>query len=348
METKSQQLVTDLLDGKKRWSFEEFLTEFDLPKVHNNLNFVSFRSISAALFDPNEIERNEWRIRDIFDIFDIDKDGVLKEEEWKVFYEWLRVTIEPVDALLVVDVQNDFIDGSLALSTCEAKQDGGHVVDPINHLVKNGRFNKIIYSLDWHPENHISFYENLHLRELHSDSKVTKENAKPLDTVIFANPYLEQILWPKHCVMNTWGAELHKDLIIGPNSEQVRKGQNSDMEAYSAFSDNNFEGSMELQTILKKAAVNRIYVCGLAYDICVKSTCLDGLRLGYALAVIDDCCRGVTIENIENTKKLISEKGGLITNINDVLAMVNEGKRSLVMSHQSARKLITMLSDQEI
>lgn len=114
------------------------------------------------------------------------------------------------------------------------------------------------------------------------------------------------------------------------------------MEAYSAFSDNNFEGSMELQTILKKSAVNRIYVCGLAYDICVKSTCLDGLRLGYALAVIDDCCRGVTTENIEQTKKLISENGGLITNTNDVLAMVNEGKRSLVMSHQSARTITSI------
>lgn len=75
---------------------------------------------------------------------------------------------------MVVDVQNDFIDGTLALRTCEAKQNGAHIVEPINYLVKKGHFDKIIYSLDWHSENHISFYENLHLRELHSDSKVLK------------------------------------------------------------------------------------------------------------------------------------------------------------------------------
>lgn len=72
----------------------------------------------------------------------------------------------------MVDVQNDFIDGSLALRRCGCNQDGVDVVEPINRLIRKGHFNNIIYSFDWHPENHISFYENLHLRELHLDSKV--------------------------------------------------------------------------------------------------------------------------------------------------------------------------------
>lgn len=88
------------------------------------------------------------------------------------FYDWLRSVIEPVVALVVVDVQNDFIEGSLALRDCGCNQDGVDVVELINRLIKEGQFNKVIYSLDWHPENHISFYENLHLRELHADSKV--------------------------------------------------------------------------------------------------------------------------------------------------------------------------------
>lgn len=71
-----------------------------------------------------------------------------------------------------MDVQNDFIDGLLALRNCKCKQDGLEVVEPINRLIKEGLFDKIIYSQDWHPEDHISFYENLHLRELHPDSKV--------------------------------------------------------------------------------------------------------------------------------------------------------------------------------
>lgn len=100
--------------------------------------------------------------------------------------------LEPVDALLIVDVQNDFIDGSLALRACEAKQDGADVVEPINYLLKNGLFDKIIYSLDWHPDNHISFYENLHLRELHPDSKVYKKVKIYNFITIKLNIFLEQ------------------------------------------------------------------------------------------------------------------------------------------------------------
>ncbi|KAK9309189.1 hypothetical protein QLX08_001134 [Tetragonisca angustula] len=307
-----------------------------------NFTYEKFCAMCKLLFNMNNIEKDEWRLREIFDLFDLDKDGVLKEREMKIFSDWTQKIKEPKYALVIVDVQNDFIDGTLSLRTCEGKQDGVDAVAPINHLVQNGCFAKIIYSLDWHPEDHISFYENLHLRELHPDSKVRKGDAKPFDTVIFADPYSEQILWPKHCVMNTWGAELHKDLVIAPDSVQIRKGQNPDMEAYSVFFDNNFKGSMELHEILMKDGVDRVFVCGLAYDICVKSTCLDGLRLGYAIAVVDDCCRGVTAPDIEATKKLIYENGGLITNSNDVLAMVNEGKQSLVLAHKIAKSMTSI------
>nr|XP_003700152.2 PREDICTED: nicotinamidase-like [Megachile rotundata] len=341
MGTRDTQSIVNSICAKKRRPMEKFLTDFDL-KEQNNLNYTNFRSICVALFQSDELEKEEWRIQEIFNLFDRDKDGILKDQEWTIFNDWLRIIFEPVKALLVVDVQNDFIDGSLALRRCGCNQDGVDVIEPINRLIRKGHFDNIIYSLDWHPENHISFYENLHLRDLHSDSKVTKENAKPFSTVIFVEPYLEQILWPKHCVMNTWGAQLHKDLVIATASEQVRKGQHPDLEAYSVFYDNNSKDSMELQTILRKSGVTHLYVCGLAYDICVKATCLDGLRLGYALAVIDDCCRGVDANNIETTKKLIAENGGLITDSNDVLSLVNEGKRSLIMSHQSAKAVTSI------
>ncbi|XP_076621999.1 uncharacterized protein LOC143342221 [Colletes latitarsis] len=324
--------------GRKKWpSTEKFLGNLDLSGEENTLNESNFRVICAALFSSDEIQQNDWRILDIFSLFDRDRDGILKGQEWKTFYDWLQTMIEPVTALLVVDVQNDFIDGSLALRNCGCDQDGVDVVEPINRLIKEGQFNKIIYSLDWHPENHISFYENLHLRELHPDSKVTKENAKPFDTVIFAKPRSEQILWPKHCVMNTWGSQLHKDLVIAPGTEQVRKGDNPEVDAYSVFYKS--ENSIELQTILRKASVTHVYICGIAYDVCVKASSLDGLRLGYSLAVIDDCCRGVDTDDIEAAKKLISENGGLITNSDHVLALVNEKKQSLVMSHQSAKTI---------
>lgn len=112
------------------------------------------------------------------------------------------------------------------------------------------------------------------------------------------------------------------------------------------FFDNEHKGSTELQSILQKSAVTNVYVCGLAYDVCVKATCLDALQLGHALAVIDDCCRGVDARNIEATKTLISENGGLIINSDDVLLMVNEGKKNLVISHQIAKTMTSIFLDE--
>ncbi|XP_017795714.1 PREDICTED: pyrazinamidase/nicotinamidase-like [Habropoda laboriosa] len=331
MEIRGNKLKIDSSGG------EEQRFKFDPSKEISDFNYEKFHSACAEIFQSDEIEQEESKLREIFDLFDSNKDGVLTGRERKIFASWLK--LKPVNALLIVDVQNDFIDGSLALRRCDGNQDGADVVKPINRLIKNACFDKIIYSQDWHLENHISFYENLHLRELHADSKVTKENAKPFDTVIFADPCVEQILWPKHCVMDTWGAELHKDLIIAPGSEQVRKGQNSEVESYSVFFDQNFQGSMELQSILRKSGVNCVYVCGLAYDVCVKATCLDGLRLGHAIAVIDDCCRGVDNKNSEIAKQLIAENGGLITDSDNVLSIVNGKKRNIIMSHQLARSM---------
>ncbi|KZC13468.1 Pyrazinamidase/nicotinamidase, partial [Dufourea novaeangliae] len=259
-----------------------------------------------------------------------------------IFHDWLRTIVEPVSALLIVDVQNDFITGSLALRNCGCNQDGLDVVGPINRLTKNGQFDEIIYTLDWHPENHISFHENLHLRELHLDSKVTKENAKLFDTVIFAEPYLEQILWPKHCVMDTWGSRLHKDLVIAPDSKQLRKGLNPDVEVYSIFGEKDATDSNEVHRILHESGVTQVFVGGIAYDVCVKATCLDALRLGYSVAVIDDCCRGVDVNGIQATRRLITENDGLVINSDDVLSLVNREKRSLIMSHKSAKTMASI------
>lgn len=84
----------------------------------------------------------------------------------------MKVVLHPVNILLIIDVQNDFIEGSLALKDIGLGQDGIDVIKPINHLIKECSWNQVIYSLDWHPPNHISFYNNLNLRNLHSNSKV--------------------------------------------------------------------------------------------------------------------------------------------------------------------------------
>lgn len=81
-------------------------------------------------------------------------------------------TILPKSALIIVDVQNDFIDGTLTLKKCPAKQNGEEVIPVINYLLETVPFDTIVYSLDWHPKDHCSFIENLNLRKLDKNSPV--------------------------------------------------------------------------------------------------------------------------------------------------------------------------------
>jgi len=211
-------------------------------------------------------------------------------------------------AFIIVDVQNDFITGTLSLSNCPSKDCGEEVVPVINEMIENyGKdFAKVVYTKDWHPQDHISFYEN---REnwggnsemaMFSTQTLTRENK-------FFKEY-EQILWPAHCIRDTWGAMLHEDLTIVPESLIVNKGIHSDSEAYSGFFDNKKEFKTELDESLKKDGVTDLVICGLATDVCVDFTVKDAVSLGYKVEVVLEACRGVDEEQIqkviENWKKI--------------------------------------------
>ena len=99
----------------------------------------------------------------------------------------------PHSALVIVDVQNDFIDGSLALKNCPAKQEGAEVVPVINNLINTVPFNTIAYTLDWHPPDHCSFHENVHLRPLHKYSPVILLDALKLFFINFLFKRLQLI-----------------------------------------------------------------------------------------------------------------------------------------------------------
>ena len=83
--------------------------------------------------------------------------------------------MQPRSAIIIVDVQNDFISGSLAISNCPARQNGEDVVRPINNMLDTVPFTQYCYSLDWHPTDHVSFIDNVHLRRLARDSQVMGE-----------------------------------------------------------------------------------------------------------------------------------------------------------------------------
>ena len=103
---------------------------------------------------------------------------------------------------------------------------------------------------DWHPSDHVSFIDNIQLRSLAADSAVQDaEKAELYQTVVFSGPpRTEQVLWPRHCVQNSWGAELHKDLKLHPKARVVYKGVNPNIDSYSAFFGNSSKGQARLRS----------------------------------------------------------------------------------------------------
>ena len=166
-------------------------------------------------------------------------------------------------ALIVVDVQNDFADPAGSLSVRE----GSRVVPVANRQVRRARDGGalVVYTQDWHPP---------HTPHFAQDGGV----------------------WPVHCVQSTWGAEFHRSLVIaGPS---VRKGSNGE-DGYSGFTMRDpLSGETvptELEDLLREAGVERIVICGLATDYCVKATALDGVRLGFGTTVLTNGVRAVDL-----------------------------------------------------
>jgi nicotinamidase-related amidase len=251
--------------------------------------------------------------------------------EFQDFWEnFVRHVLHPKNAIIIVDVQNDFIDGSLALINCPAKQDGAEVVPVINELLDTVPFDVVAYTLDWHPKDHCSFIDNVHMRKI-SDKSAVKKDFKVFDTVRFeAFPDEDQKLWPVHCVKNTLGSELHANLkkVDEKNDEMKRKviycnkGNKSDIDSYSAFFDNAKLNKTSLDNDLKSNKITDIYVCGLAADVCVAATAYDGIGLKYRVVFIEDACRGIDLDSIEAKKKLLTENGAVVVSAKHVYNMI--------------------------
>lgn len=165
----------------------------------------------------------------------------------------MRLTAD--DALIIVDVQNDFCPGG-ALPVA-----GGHEVVPvlnrwIGRATAGGSI--VVASCDWHPGGHVSF----------------REQGGP---------------WPAHCVAGSEGAAFHPDLALPEGTWVVRKGASSDRDAYSAF-----DGT-GLGERLREHGTRTVWIGGLALDVCVKATALDARRLGFATRLLRDACRGVEV-----------------------------------------------------
>lgn len=280
----------------------------------------------------------------IFIIFDSNKDHVIDKEEFRYCWQnWIKQVVRPVTALLVVDVQNDFITGSLAISNCPAGQNGEEVIGPINRLLDEVRFDMVVYSLDWHPEGHVSFIDNISKFPFHKTCKVSSNEVQAYDTVVFDvnqdGTATEQKLWPRHCVQNTWGAELHSELKIAEDSVLIYKGTSLNTDSYSAFWDNNKTSHTSLNEELQKKKVTDVFICGIATDVCVASTTFHALEVGYRTMLISDASRGVSEEDIKSTIDRTIAGNGLVIQSSQVKSLASGRDRPPVLAYRLALEL---------
>jgi nicotinamidase/pyrazinamidase len=158
------------------------------------------------------------------------------------------------EALLIIDFQNDFTPGGALAVEC-----GDEIADRINELAASGRYDLVIATRDWHPENHGSF-------------------------AALGGP------WPVHCVQDSPGAEFHPALNQAAIHKIIDTGTAPELEGYSAFE------ATELAQLLHDRGITKVTVVGLATDYCVKHSALDALREGFDVEIDTDAMRAVNVK----------------------------------------------------
>jgi nicotinamidase/pyrazinamidase len=176
-------------------------------------------------------------------------------------------------ALVVVDVQNDFADPAGSLYVQGGDSVVPHVNDRIGEALAKGAL--VVYTQDWHPPSTPHF---------------AKDGG----------------VWPVHCVADTWGAELHAELVVaGPS---VRKGSNGE-DGYSGFTmrdpTTGLDRPTELAALLRERGINEVVICGLATDYCVLGTVLDACRLGFDTTVLTGAVAAVELTAGDGARALI-------------------------------------------
>ncbi|HUX99772.1 MAG TPA: bifunctional nicotinamidase/pyrazinamidase [Candidatus Deferrimicrobium sp.] len=214
-----------------------------------------------------------------------------------------RITLSPADALIIVDIQNDFLPGgALAVS-------GGHeIIEGVNAVsaVFEKSYYKIILTQDWHPLHHNSFAS-------------AHPGKQPFDQ--YATDGIGPVLWPDHCVQGQKGADFSPLLNTEVADAIIRKGLNPKIDSYSTFIENDKKTETGLGGYLKSLGITRIFICGLALDYCVYFSAIDGRTLGFEVYVIIDLTRGIDdpAGSINNALEDMTNKGIKFVNLNAFL-----------------------------
>lgn len=182
--------------------------------------------------------------------------------------------MRPDQALIVIDVQNDFCPGGAL-----AVAGGDGIVPGVNARMAD--FGVVVLTQDWHPAEHASFAAN-------------HPGAAPFS--VTQMPYGPQVLWPTHCVQGTAGAAFHPGLRTDPAQMVIRKGFRPGIDSYSAFFENDRTTPTGLEGYLRTRGVAEITLVGLATDFCVAYSALDAARLGFRVTVTMDLCRAIDLD----------------------------------------------------
>lgn len=193
------------------------------------------------------------------------------------------------EALIVIDVQNDFCPGGAL-----AVPGGDEIVPGINALMDD--FAAVILTQDWHPAGHSSFASS-------------HGGHAPYDMIDM--PYGPQVLWPDHCVIGTKGAAFHPDLRTDPADLIIRKGFRPEIDSYSAFFENDHETPTGLEGYLRTRGIEAVTLVGLATDFCVNFSAVDAAQLGFRVTVVTSLCRAIDLEGSLAAARAGMEKAGV-------------------------------------
>jgi len=198
--------------------------------------------------------------------------------------------------LVLIDLQNDFMPGGAL-----AVENGDQIIPLINDLQE--KFELVIATQDWHAKGHSSFASS------HKNSKV-------FDVVNING--IQQVLWPDHCIQNSWGARFHEDLNTSHIETIFRKGTNLEIDSYSGFYDNAHLKSTGLAGYLREKGATKVYFAGLAGDYCVAYSVLDSIAEGFDTTLIEDATKAINLEGFQQMKLEIMRKGGCILDSQDL------------------------------
>ncbi|MDO5647605.1 bifunctional nicotinamidase/pyrazinamidase [Paracoccus sp. (in: a-proteobacteria)] len=193
------------------------------------------------------------------------------------------------NALIVVDVQNDFCPGGAL-----AVAGGDQIVAPINAMMADA--GAVILTQDWHPAGHASFADN-------------HAGADPFSVITM--PYGPQVLWPRHCVIGSTGADFHPDLDQNRADLIIRKGFRPQIDSYSAFFENDRSTPTGLAGYLRDRGLTELTLVGLALDFCVAFSAVDAARLGFDVTVITSATRAIDLDGSADRARADMQAAGV-------------------------------------